>query len=428
MAPARLAQQGHARDDAGMKDVGGTKGDVGVYVHVPFCERVCPYCDFAVVAARTLPREDEDRYVEALLQELEQRASPFEGRALASLYLGGGTPSLLHPDSLARIVRAVAEAFPKRNEPVEAGKEPVEVTLEVNPSTLERERLPGFREAGVTRVSLGVQSFHDPVLQKLGRAHRANEGRHTLAACNDTGFESVSIDLIFAAPGQSRADFAADLEEALSFAPAHVSTYELTIEPGTPFALAASRGQLGLARKDEREEDALAMVEAAEAVLGAAGLARYEISNYARPGFESRHNRRYWERRPVLGIGVGAFSNDPASEQTPFGVRRSNRRDLAGYLEALAAGKTPEAGPPEVLDAPTARAEAVFLALRASNGLDAAEFAVEFGAAPRAFFGAAIDELLTAGLLEELGGESPGDLRLTARGKRLSDSVFERFV
>ncbi len=232
---------------------------------------------------------------------------------------------------------------------------------------------------------------------------------------------------MFAAPGGSREDFANDLDEAISYAPEHVSTYELTIEPGTPFALAASRGQLGLADADRREEDALAMDELAENKLGAAGLARYEISSYARPGCESRHNRRYWERRPVLGLGLGAVSNDPATKQTPFGVRRQNRRDLAGYLEAMASGRSPEAGPPEVLEAGTARGEAVFLALRASRGLDAARFASEFGALPRAFFGDAIEELLAQGLLEE-DCEGPGDLRLTPRGRRLSDSVFERFV
>ena len=390
-----------------------------MYVHVPFCERVCPYCDFAVVAARSLGSAEESRYVDALLSELEARRAAFAGRSLASLYLGGGTPSLLRPPSIARIIAAVREAF--------AGGGPPEITLEVNPSTLERERLPGFREAGVDRVSVGIQSFDDEVLRRLGRAHRAEAGRGTLRACRDAGFGSVSIDLILAAPAQTLSRFERDLAEAVAFAPEHVSTYELTIEPGTPFATAAARGQLVRpADPDARERLAVSMIETAEARLGAAGLVRYELSNYAHPGFEAVHNRRYWERRPVLGLGVGAFSTDPPAPETPFGIRRSNRRELAAYLEAVAAGRSPEAGPGEALDARTSRAEAVFLALRTARGLDAADFAREFGGPPRRFHGAVIDELVSLGLLVEAARD--GDLCLTARGRLLSDSVFERFV
>jgi oxygen-independent coproporphyrinogen-3 oxidase len=394
---------------------------VGVYVHIPFCERVCPYCDFAVVAARSLGPAAEARYVEALLRELEARHAAFAGRSLASLYFGGGTPSLLRPASIARIASAVRDAFAPGDSPS------IEVTLEVNPSTVERERLPGFREAGVNRISLGIQSFDDEVLRRLGRAHRADEGRRTLRACREAGFEAVSIDLIFSAPAQMRAGFERDLAEAIAFAPEHVSTYELTVEPGTPFATAARRGQLALpADPEERERRAVSMIEAAEARLGAAGLGRYELSNYARQGFESLHNRRYWERLPVLGLGVGAFSTDPPAPETPFGVRRSNRRDLGAYLEEVGAGRSPEADSPEVLDARTSCCEAVFLALRTARGLDAQRFAEEFGGPPRRFHGEAIDELVAVGLLAEAAGG--GDLCLTPRGRLLSDSVFERFV
>ena len=404
---------------------------VGVYVHVPFCERVCPYCDFAVVAARSLGSVEEARYVDALLRELEARHAAFAGRSLASLYFGGGTPSLLRPASIARIAGAVQRAFapgesPSMEAPIDM-EASIEITLEVNPSTVERERLPGFLEAGVNRISLGVQSFDDEVLRRLGRAHRAEEGRHTLLACRNAGFEAVSIDLIFSAPAQTLAGFERDLAEAVAFAPEHVSTYELTVEPGTPFATAARRGQLALpADPDERECRAVSMIEAAEARLGAAGLGRYELSNYARPGFESVHNRRYWERLPVLGLGVGAFSTDPPAPETPFGVRRSNRRDLGAYLEEVGAGRSPEAGSPEVLDARTSCCEAVFLALRTARGLDARGFAEEFGGPPRHFHGEAIDELVAVGLLAETA--EGGDLCLTPRGRLLSDSVFERFV
>jgi oxygen-independent coproporphyrinogen-3 oxidase len=387
---------------------------VGVYVHVPFCERVCPYCDFAVVGARTLAAADEDAYVGALLRELAGRARDFAGRRLETLYFGGGTPSLLRPASLERIVVAVRAAFPD-------AAAAIETTLEVNPSTVERARLPGFRAAGVNRLSLGLQSFDDTVLRRLGRAHRAAEGQATFAAARGAGFDNVSIDLIFAAPGQSLADLRRDLAGAAALGPEHVSAYALTVEEGTPFALAQRRGQLPLAD----EETSVAMMEEIEARLGEAGLARYEISSFARPGFASRHNRRYWRRTPVLGLGMGAWSIDPPDRDAPFGARRANVRALPAYLARVAAEGHGAADAPERLDGATARGEAAFLALRTSEGLAAAPFSAEFGAPPRAFFAAAIDELVAAGCLTEAEG---GDLRLTPRGRLVSDSVFERFV
>jgi len=251
--------------------------------------------------------------------------------------------------------------------------------------------------------------------------HRAAEARLSLAAARDAGFEAISLDLVFAAPGQDLAGFERDLEEAVVFGPEHVSTYELSIEAGTPFATAAERGQL----RRVAEEEVVAMIEAAEARLEAAGFERYELSNFARPGFAAVHNRRYWERRPVLGLGVGAFSTDPGREGAPFGVRRANTRDLSRYLEAALAGSSAEAEPLEVLDAATARGEAVFLALRSAAGLDARRFASEFGKPPRGFWEQAIAGLIARGLLQERLG---GDLRLTRRGRLLSDSVFEYFV
>jgi len=386
---------------------------VGVYVHVPFCERVCPYCDFAVVAARRLSPDQEQGYVDALLSELERRAESYAGRRLASLYLGGGTPSLLRPASVARIIRRVHETFDA------AGS--VEVTLEANPGSLERQRLPGFRAAGVNRISMGVQSFSDITLKRLGRAHRAAEARLALAAAREAGFDQLSLDLILAAPGQALEAFERDLEEAVAFGPEHVSLYELSIEPGTPFALADARGQL----RRPNETGVLAMLEQAEHRLAAAGYARYELSNFARPGFEAVHNRRYWERRPVLGLGVGAVSSDPPSARAPFGVRRQNTRDLARYLDCTGRAESAEDRDAEIFDAATARGEAVFLALRTARGLDSARFSDEFGSPPRGFWEASIDELVGRGLLEEAPG---GDLCLTDRGRLLSDSVFQYFV
>jgi oxygen-independent coproporphyrinogen-3 oxidase len=382
--------------------------DVGVYVHFPWCERVCPYCDFAVLAARSLPQAALARYLDALEAELARRRPDYGERALASLYLGGGTPSLLGPAALARVIDAVRAAF--------APSGALEITLEVNPSSTERERLPGFRDAGVNRISLGAQSFDDGTLKRLGRAHRASAVRATLEAVRAAGFAQLSLDLLFAAPGQTRALLDADLDALLAADPEHVSAYELTLEPGTPFAAAAAKGRLAL----PDEASAAAMLEQVEARLSAAGYRRYELSNFARPGCESVHNRRYWERRPVLGLGMGAVSTDPSDAAHAHGVRRFNPRELARYLA--------DPGAPaevEVLTPPVARGEAMFLALRTARGVDAAGFAREFGAAPRHFFGPEIARLRDDGLLEE--GDA-GDLRLTPRGRMLADSVFAWFV
>jgi oxygen-independent coproporphyrinogen-3 oxidase len=385
---------------------------------VPFCERVCPYCDFAVVQARPLLPAVEARYTAALLRELRARRADFAGRTLESVYFGGGTPSLLSPGSVATLVEGVRETFA----PAAAIAPAVEVTLEVNPSTVERERLTAFRASGVTRLSIGIQSFDDTVLRRLGRAHRAEEGRRTIRAARAAGFDNVSLDLIFAAPGEDDATLLRDLGEVVAFAPEHVSPYGLTIESGTPFARAAARGQLALPDEDR----AARMMELVEARLEAAGLARYEISSFARPGFASRHNRRYWERRAVLGVGVGAWSCEPAGPDAPHGARRANLRTLDAWLARIEAGLPGDAGPREVLDVATARGEAMFLALRTAAGLRARDFSGEFGAPPRSFWGEEIDRLVSGGLLVE---DAPGgDLRLSPRGRMLSDSVFACFV
>jgi oxygen-independent coproporphyrinogen-3 oxidase len=385
---------------------------LGVYVHVPFCERICPYCDFAVVAGG-VSEATERRYLDALLTELRVRSAAFAGRHLTSLYLGGGTPSLLLPDSVESIADCVKSEF---GDPGEG----FEFTLEVNPSTVERNRLAGFRAAGVNRVSIGIQSFDDAVLKRLGRAHVSEECRRTLGVARDAGFENISLDLMFAAPGQSLAQLESDLKETVAFAPEHVSTYELVVEKGTPFALAEQRGQLPRADADLAAD----MVEAIDAALSGIGIERYELTNYARSGRESRHNRRYWAREPVLGLGVGAWSSEPVSGDSPYGSRSRNTRSLPAYLAHLARGESASERV-EVLDAVTARGEAVFLALRCREGLSAERFRVEFGSPPRGFFGEAIERLTADGLVAEA---EAGDLRLTERGRMLSDLVGQYFV
>ncbi|HEY8122920.1 MAG TPA: radical SAM family heme chaperone HemW [Myxococcota bacterium] len=384
---------------------------LGVYLHVPFCERICPYCDFPVVAARTLRRADEERYVAALLAELEGRRDGFAGHRLATLYLGGGTPSLLTPGSVSRLIEAVRAAW---DGPLE------EVTLEANPSTTERERLAAFRAAGVTRLSIGVQSFDDDTLRRLGRAHRGAEAGAFIEAARAAGFANLSLDLIFGAPSQTLDAVRGDAAAALGHRPEHVSAYALTLEPGTPFARAVAADKLAVPDDDTAADMMLALGAAFEA----AGLERYEVSSWARPGHAARHNRRYWQRRPVLGLGVGAHSHEPPRAGEPFGARSANERGLEDYLARIEGGRC-EPPEREVLAEETARSEAVFLALRTREGLEARAFAAEFGAPPRTFFAPAIDAARAAGHVLE---RSNGDLALSPAGWLFADEVAARFV
>jgi len=414
-----------------------TEKDVGVYVHVPFCARICPYCDFAVEPAPELLRDPsaeafrdrEDRTVSALIAELEARQPDFAGRRLSTLYFGGGTPGLLRADSLARLHEAVGSAF--ASSPLSpsslswtapASSEAVEVTLEVNPSTLERDRLKDFADqAGINRLSVGVQSFDDSVLKALGRAHRADEIHRTLQAARAAGFDNLSVDLMFAVLHQTPAMLESDLQAILAFGPEHVSTYELVHEPGTPFGRAAEAGRL-----DTFDEDGAAdMLLRIEAVLGGAGYERYELTNFAQPGRASRHNQRYWARQPVLAIGPGAHSTDPAAPGQPFGRRVGNEKSWSAWLERIEAGRAGAPESEEILDAAQARSEAFFLGLRTRAGVSAEAIRTEFGGGPRSFYPEAIERMVGAGLMVE---SVEGDLALTARGRLLADEVAAAFV
>ena len=390
-----------------------------MYVHLPFCERICPYCDFAVVAARELPAALEGRYVDALCRELSARRADFEGRGLASLYFGGGTPALFRPESIARLVDAVRAAFPG---PGDGPGDAIETTIELNPSTVELARLPGFREAGVDRLSIGVQSFQDDRLKRLGRAHRAAVVHDTLRAARGAGFENVSLDLIFALPDDSRAALDRDIDALLAFRPEHVSTYELTFEPETPFGRALSLGRMQTCDEDLAAD----LIEHIESRLGAAGYDRYEISSHARSGRRSRHNARYWQREAVLGLGMGAHSFEARTATDPHGRRRANPRSLEAWLQGVE--RNPErVGREERYSATMARGETVFLALRQREGLSSARFQAEFEAPPRRYFAAEVERAIDLGWLIE-GDPAPGDLRLTPVGRLLADSVAALFV
>lgn len=286
----------------------------GVYVHIPYCPAVCPYCDFNVAVRKAPPW---DAFAQALENELALRLPDFSG-GLRTLYFGGGTPSLAPPDIIARIIDAVRNSIPG---------EPLEVTLEANPGTVTRASLEGYRKAGITRVSLGWQSTLDRLLATLGRTHDAAASRDAAIAVREAGFAAMSIDLIFAVPGQGMGELEVDLDAVLAMSPEHVSLYGLTYHEGTPFFRARERGTV--TPVDEQTE--ATMFTRIAQRLTSAGYRHYEVSNFAKPGHEARHNSSYWQGTPYLGLGPGAHSFQREGWQR--GVRWETVRNPDRYVK-----------------------------------------------------------------------------------------------
>lgn len=376
-----------------------------LYLHVPFCRLVCAYCDFVTVGGRGA---DIPRYVAALAAELALR--PVSGE-LATIYFGGGTPSLLAADAVAGLIDAAQTRW---------GSRPTEITLEANPGTREAPDWAGLRRAGVNRISLGVQSLRDPELLALARGHSAAEAQAAYAAVRAAGFANVSVDLIYGIPGQSLADWRDGLTDAVALQPEHLSLYalQLALAPDE-WAAPPRRGALRWRqRMVARQDDGLAAAQyqLAEELLDAAGYDHYEISSWARPGFESRHNSAYWERRPYTGIGAGAHSFD--------GETRSwNERDLDGYLAGAESGERAMAGS-EQLDEATRAFEAVALGLRRVAGFSRAAFAAEFGQDPVQRYAVAVEEATGAGLLEV----ADDAIRFTPLGRLFANEALVAFV
>ncbi len=267
------------------------KGGFGLYLHWPYCQAKCPYCDFnSHVAARI----DQDRWRSAYIAEIARAAAETPGRVLSTVYFGGGTPSLMAPDLVADILDSIRQHWPMVNDP--------EITLEANPGSVEAGRFAGYRAAGVNRVSMGFQAMNDADLRRLGRIHTAAEARNAFDIARKT-FDRVSFDLIYARQDQSVSDWRAELDGALDLAVDHLSLYQLTVEDGTPFAARLANGGL---RGLPDEDRAVALFEATQEICDARGFPAYEVSNHARPGSESRHNLIYWRGGDYVGIGPGA--------------------------------------------------------------------------------------------------------------------------
>src|SRR6266536_2314551 len=373
------------------------KESFSLYVHIPYCISKCPYCDFN---SHVVPEIPEANYTEALIQELNHyaRINHWRARSVQTIFFGGGTPSTFQPSSIARILESANVLFPIDSD--------CEITLEANPGTVESENFAGYRSCGVNRISVGVQSFQPHLLKFLGRVHSADEAVKALQVIGDAGFENFSLDLIYANPGQTLRDLENDLDTALGFQSPHLSAYNLTIEEGTPFHHEYRSGRISLLS----EEEEIAMAELIERRLGAAGLQRYEISNYARPGFHSRHNVNYWRTGDYLGIGAGAHSHKNTSSDGIYGRRWWNEKNPARYMSKIIE-RGQAVTDAEEGDLTRAAGEHMFSGLRLIDGICLDAFVTRFGKSAWELY-PQISGWVSAGLMETDGNR----LRLTARG------------
>ncbi len=381
-----------------------------LYLHIPFCLHKCPYCDFNTYAVTNLP---EKEYVSALLAELDFRAALAEwsGRTISSIYFGGGTPSLLNPRSIERIINFTSRLFPVSDQ--------VEISMEANPGTVDADSLTSFHSAGVNRLSFGVQSFDRDILQVLGRMHSPEQSEAAFNAAREAGFSNLSLDLIYGVPKQKVGNWEEDLQQACALAPEHISTYGLTVEKGTPFYQSYKRGLLKL----PPEQALLEMMDCCTALLNAHGYRQYEISNFSKPGKEARHNLAYWNGSDYLGLGAGAHSFVRLQDSKHFGRRWSNYALPNKYMkEAIAHGQAQSWQ--DNLSIEAGMFEFFFLGLRKISGVSFVEFKQRFGCEAKQACENIVQMLSEQGLLlleEE-------NIRLTEQGLKLADSVIEHFV
>jgi oxygen-independent coproporphyrinogen-3 oxidase len=379
----------------------------GVYIHFPYCLSKCPYCDFASRAEAVIPQE---RYTASVLRELRARAAQFPGREAGSIYFGGGTPSLWDPPQLGRVLREVRALWTVRRD--------AEVTLEANPGTTDEQRFAAFRELGVNRLSIGVQSFASEQLVALGRKHSGPDAERAFRTARAAGFRNVSLDLIHGAERQTPEMAARDAASAVALGPEHISCYALTLTglaEEVPMAKAVKRGELTLPGDDAVSD----MGDAVRAELGNGGYARYEISNYARAGFEAVHNSLYWRGAEYAAAGCGAcgFQRDGSVV-----VRYANDRSPERYMERVESAGTGEASSERVSPEEHLR-ERIFTGLRLAAGVDLQALEADLDLPVREEHRPAIDRIVREGL----GSFDGAVLRLNDRGLDLHSEVSLRF-
>ncbi|MHB8572564.1 MAG: radical SAM family heme chaperone HemW [Candidatus Dormibacteria bacterium] len=377
-----------------------------LYVHVPFCAARCSYCDFVFFVGQ---QGRAAEYFAALGTELETLSREMWWEPLRTIHFGGGTPSLVDPGLLAGLIRRSRERV--------GLAATVEIGVEANPSSTTPERAGAWRESGVSRVSLGVQCFDDLLLRSLGRRHGAEGARQAFADLRRAGFENLNLDLIYGIPGQDLDHWEETLQAAVELSPEHISCYALTLEPGTPLAARVASGAVEMPNEDQL----LDCLARAEELLGLAGYVRYEVSNWARPGFESRHNLTYWRHLPYAGLGVGAHSFVPL--ETPLGaggLRWWNTPELGRYLDQPAARVDGH----ELLGAELLAGEHLMLALRLRDGLPDWPTPRLGGRRPLERFGPELKRAEHDGLLRRTrGGHAP-----TRAGMALHNRLAERFL
>lgn len=381
----------------------------GLYVHIPYCVKKCPFCDFnSHVRESGIPEEE---YTAALIAELEQRAGLLEGRVLDTVFFGGGTPSLFSPESIGKVLdAALGIARPS------AG---IEVTIEVNPRTADRARLEGFRHSGVNRISTGVQSFSAEKLELLGRINDPEDSARILEDIPAAGFGNFSLDLMFGVPGETPERWEDDLRTASGFGSSHISCYALTIEPGTEFATLYRRGELALPPEDE----ALSMLELTPRVLDGYGYGRYEISNFSKPGRECAHNLIYWRGGDYLGLGAGAHSHlgrgfEPETGEAPWGRRWANVMSPELYMGKCRGRESPVRFS-ETLTRRDAVSDRLLMGLRLGEGVSTAELRDCFSARVG---GELLGGLASKGLIDDI----EGNISFTEKGVMLSDELILR--
>lgn len=385
---------------------------LSLYVHIPFCTAKCGYCDFNSYAGQDhlIPAYDQ-----ALERELRLWARSLGSRPVPTVYFGGGTPSLTPLEELARVAGVIRECFSLEPD--------VEWSLEANPGTVNEAYLRGLRELGVNRLSFGVQSFDDIELKALERIHTADDVRREVAAARAAGFDNLNLDLIFGLPGQTLDAWRRNLEEALRLEPEHLSAYALTVEEGTALARNVARGRTPPPDPDLQAD----MYELTQEVLASAGYQHYELSNWAKPGRQCRHNLVYWRNGEYLGVGAGAHSYLD-------GVRFANERLPSRYLAAVNETweSSQDGGPTTMRQVASVErepvevqmAETAILGLRLIEGVDLGAFERRFGRRFEDVYAAELPELFGYGLLER----AEGHIRLTARGRLLGNEVFQRLL
>ncbi|MDP9366744.1 MAG: radical SAM family heme chaperone HemW [Chloroflexota bacterium] len=383
-----------------------TDAPIGLYLHIPFCAHVCPYCDFNTYAGQSdlIPR-----YVSALEREIGRQGEALAGRRASTIFFGGGTPSLVPPTEIGRLVRACRESFDLAPD--------VEVTLEANPNSVDAAYFAGLLDGGVNRLSLGVQTQQRRGLRTLGRHHEASDAAAAYRAAREAGFDNVSLDLIFGWPGQSLAAWEEDLDQILAWGPAppeHLSLYSLIVEPGTPMADAVARGILVVPDDDATAD----LYEAAIGTMERAGFIHYEVANWARDErLQARHNLIYWRNGEYAGLGAGAHGH--------IGGRRAMQHLLPlAWVEAVERGESPVSNVEEI-PPQTAMGETMMLGLRLlQQGVDEGAFAARHGVELRERYGRIIEELVGFGLMERTGD----GVRLTPRGLMVANDVCARFL